>query len=95
MSFYEWLQKTFKNKKGYRDDRFGDLARNIASVVKKNPFEEDFDDYVSIEDWQEHLDMHLAPKSVKATLLEAWEIFENTGVPSEIDSIRGEDDEGR
>jgi hypothetical protein len=59
--------------------------------MKINPFEEDFDSYHTLEDWLDHLDMHVAPGSVKATLLEAWESYVFEGHSAEIDFIKGEE----
>jgi len=91
--FPDWLQGKFRKNGKYARTRFGDLARNLLSVMKTNPFEEDFDSYHTLEDWLDHLDMHVAPGSVKATLLEAWESYVFEGHSAEIDFIKGEKDE--
>jgi len=94
MTFYEWLIAKYRIKKGkFEDTRFGDLAKNLEAVINKNVFDEDFDEYNTLEDWLEHLDMHLAPKIVKATLVDAWEMYSNAPSVAELDCIKGSEDE--
>lgn len=88
MDFPKWLLKKFKKK----DDRFGDLAKGLHAIMKSNPLEEEFEDYTTLEDWLEHMEMHMAPESVVETLIDAWSMYA-TGEISEVECIRGEDDE--
>lgn len=75
MNLPEWLKINFLVNGEYADDRFGDLARNMISIIKTNPLEEDFDDYETLEDWLEHLEMHVAPEEVVITMREVWELY--------------------
>jgi hypothetical protein len=91
--FPEWLQTRYRKNGKYLKNRFGDLSKNLKGVISDNPFDENFDSYNTLEDWLDHLDMHVAPGSVKATMLEAWESYVFEGCSAEIDFIKGERDE--
>lgn len=84
MDFPSWLKKKYKKK----NDRFGDLADGLSKIMKSNPLEEDFADYVTLEDWLEHMEMHMAPKDVVETLIDAWSVYV-AGEVSEVECIRG------
>jgi mRNA-degrading endonuclease YafQ of YafQ-DinJ toxin-antitoxin module len=84
MDFPSWLKKKYKKS----NDRFGDLTNGLLKVMRTNPLEEEFDDYTTLEDWLEHMEMHIAPKDVVETLIDAWSIYV-TGENSEIECIRG------
>lgn len=75
MTLPEWLRSKYKKGSRYLDNRFGDLTKSMDDVMKANPMEEDFDDYQTLEDWIEHLEMHFAPKSVIITMKEAWKLY--------------------
>lgn len=92
-SFPVWLRKKYCKGGKYVDNRFGDLAKNLYAVIKSNPFEEDFDSYDTLEEWLEHLDMHLAPKSVEATMVDAWGAYISEGLSAEVDFIKGDKNE--
>ena len=83
MDFRKWLLKKFKKK----DDRCGDLAKGLQAIIKSNPLEEEFEDYITLEDWLEHLELHMAPESVKEALVDAWGMYVTREV-SEVDCIR-------
>lgn len=91
--FVSWLNAKFKKNGKYVDNRFGDLCKNLSSVVKSNPFEEDFEYYDNLEDWLEHLEMHVAPESAITTMVDAWSMFQSEGLDAEVDFIKGEEDE--
>jgi mRNA-degrading endonuclease YafQ of YafQ-DinJ toxin-antitoxin module len=84
MDFPSWLKKKYKKS----NDRFEDLANGLSKIIKANPLEEDFEDYITLEDWLEHMEMHMAPKDVVETLIDAWSIYV-AGEDSEVDCIRG------
>lgn len=80
MTFPEWLKRTYRGTRTkFADNKFGDLAKNLSSVIKKNPFEESFEEYNSLADWLEHLDTHCAPDIVKETMSQAWELYIKSG----------------
>lgn len=89
-TFAEWLKTKFRKGGKYIDNRFGDLAKNIGKVMRTNPFEEDFESYDTLEDWIEHLEMHIAPESVAITMVDAWEMYMSDGSDAEVDFIKGE-----
>ena len=91
----EWLRQKYRKDGRYARNRFGDLARNLWAVVKTNPFEEDFNSYDTLDDWLSHLDIHCAPGSVKATMVEAWDMYSGDGIAAEVDFIKGEPNEDR
>lgn len=92
-SFPLWLRSNYRKNGKYADNRFGDLAKNLHAVMISNPFEEDFDSYDTLDDWLEHLDMHLAPDSVKITMVDAWDAYAFFGINADIDFIKGDNDE--
>lgn len=85
-----WLKGKFKKRGKYVDDRFGDLAKNLSHVIESNPFDEDFDDYNTLEDWLEHLDMHMAPDCVHTTMVDAWSLYTSEGITAEVECISGD-----
>lgn len=92
-AFPEWLGLKYRKGGRYSNNRFGDLTKNLAGVIKSNPFDEDFASYDTLEDWLRHLEMHYAPGSVKATMVDAWEAYAGEGVAAEVDFIKGEENE--
>ena len=92
-TFPEWLRLRYRKDGKYVDNRFGDLAKSLWNTVRTNPFEEDFNSYDTLEDWLRHLDIHFAPRSVDATMIEAWEAYVGEGAAAEIDFIRGDENE--
>jgi len=86
-SFPAWLRSKYRHD----DNRFGDLARDVLYVIKINPFEEDFDSYHTLEDWLAHLDMHVAPDSVRSTMIDVWDMYTGDGISAELDFIKGEE----
>jgi hypothetical protein len=80
MTFPEWLKRQYRGTRTkFADNRFGDLAKNLSSVMNKNPFEESFEEYNSLTDWLEHLDTHYAPDVVRDTMSEAWDLYIKSG----------------
>jgi len=92
-SFHNWILLRFKRKNKYVRNRFGSLARNLYHILSANPFDENFDDYDTLEKWLEHLDLHVAPEPVIETMIDAWDMYESENVAAEIDAIRGNEDE--
>lgn len=89
MKIYDWLNKNYRlSNGGYEDSRFGDLAKNLNAVMRRNVFGEDFESYETLEDWLWHLDYHVAPETAKITMVDAWDKFLQESQGVELESIR-------
>ena len=69
---------------GYAKDQcsIGNFARQLDSVVTENPFDEDFLEYDTLDEWKEHLQLHEAPEDYHLILEELWYEYERK-IPSE------------
>ena len=84
LTFPEWLLVRYRKGGKYVNNRFGDLARDLMAAVASDPFGEDFQSYRTLEDWLNHLEMHVAPGSVMITMNDAWDLYASQGLGAEV-----------
>lgn len=72
ISFQEFVVKQYVDEDGYR----GSFARHLEGILIDNPLEENFNDYDTLKEWQEHLELHDAPEDTYLILKEIYDEYE-------------------